>query len=120
MVKQNYTARIFHCSIIIIPGALNGLIGLKLIRFDYQLDVSADIFAAQNNVAPGEITTPGYAYFNAFIKSPSYKINFTDCRIILGVQNLTNKSYRNHLSTNRGFIREEPGRNFYLKLNITW
>jgi hemoglobin/transferrin/lactoferrin receptor protein len=99
---------------------LNGIIGLRLTRFDYQLDISANIFAAQNKVAPGEITTPGYAYFNSFIQSPSFKINFADCRIIGGIQNFTNKSYRNHLSTSRGFIREEPGRNFYLKLIIGW
>ena len=99
---------------------LNGLIGLKLTCFDYQLDVSANIFAAQNKVAPGEFTTPGYICFNAHILSPSFKINFADCRVTGGIQNLTNKSYRNHLSTNRGFIREEPGRNFYLKLNIGW
>ncbi len=99
---------------------LNGVLGFKLTRFGYQFDISAKIFAAQNKVAPGEITTPGYAYFNAFIQSPSFNINFADCRISGGVQNLTNKSYRNHLSTNRGYIREEPGRNFYLKLNIAW
>ncbi|MGA9294975.1 MAG: TonB-dependent receptor, partial [Ignavibacteriaceae bacterium] len=98
----------------------NGILGFKLTWFDYQLDVSAVIFSAQNKVAPGEITSPGYACFNAFIQSPSFEINFADCRILGGVQNLTNKSYRNHLATNRGFIREEPGRNFYLKLNIAW
>ena len=99
---------------------LNGVIGFKLTQFDYQLDISAVIFAAQNKIAPGESSTSGYSYFDAVIHSPSFKINFADCRISGGVQNLTNKSYRNHLSTNRGFIREEPGRNFYLKLNIAW
>ena len=99
---------------------LNGVLGFKIIRFDYLLDVSANIFAAQKKIAPGEISTLGYAYFNALIQSPSFNINIANCRVIGGVQNLTNKSYRNHLSTNRGFIREEPGRNFYLKLNIGW
>lgn len=99
---------------------LNGVLGLNITRFDYQLAVSANIFTAQNKIAPGEISTPEYAYFNTFIRSPSFKTGFTDCRILGGVQNLTGKSYRNHLSTNSGFIREEPGRNFYLKLNISW
>ena len=71
---------------------LNGVVGLRLTRFGYQLDVSVNIFTAQNKVAPGEITTPGYIFFNAFISSPSFKINFADCRILGGIQNLTNKS----------------------------
>ena len=99
---------------------LNGILGFKVTQFDYQLDISANIFAAQRKTAPGEIETPGYAYFNIFIQSPSFNINFADCRILGGIQNLTDKAYRNHLSTNRGFINEEPGRNFYLKLNINW
>ena len=99
---------------------LNSLLGFKITQFDYQLDITADIFTAQNKIAPGEISTPGYAYFNAFVQSPSFKLNFINFKMLGGVQNLTNKSYRNHLSTNRGFIREEPGRNFFLKMNIAW
>ncbi len=99
---------------------LNGEVGFKITQFDYQLDISAKIFAAQNKIADGEIATPGYAYFDLFLQSPLFNINFADCRIIGGIQNIANKSFRNHLSTNRGFIKEEPGRNFYLKLNIDW
>ena len=99
---------------------LNGELGFKITKFGYQLDVSAILFSAQNKIAEGEISTPGYAYFNLFIQSPLFNINFADCRILGGIQNITDKSYRNHLSTNRGFIKEEPGRNFYLKLNISW
>lgn len=99
---------------------LNGVLGFKITQFDYQLDITANIFTAQNKIASGEFSTPGYAYFNVIIQSPSLRINFADCKVLGGVQNLTDKSYRNHLTTNRGFIREEPGRNFFLKLNIAW
>ena len=99
---------------------LNSGIGFKITQFNYQLDISAKFFAAQNKIAEGEINTPGYGYFDLFIQLPSFNINFADCRILGGIQNITNKSYINHLSTNRGFVKEEPGRNFYLKLNISW
>ena len=99
---------------------LNGVLGYKLNYFDYDFDFSVNLFASQNKIAPGEISTPGYACFNLSLQSPSFNIDFTKFRIIGGIQNITNKSYRNHLSTNRGLIREEPGRNFYIKLNIGW
>ena len=99
---------------------LNGRIGYKITRLGYKIDFSAVLFSAQNKIAEGEIATPGYVYFNLFIQSPLFNINFADCKILGGIQNITDKSYRNHLSTNRGFIKEEPGRNFYLKLNISW
>ena len=99
---------------------LNGIIGFKLTHYNFLLDVSANVFAAQNRIAPGEIATPGYAHFDLSVLSPSFNINFAQCRVAGGIQNLTNKSYRNHLSTNRGYKTEEPGRNIYLKLNIAW
>ena len=99
---------------------LNGELGYKLNYFDFNFDFSVNLFVSQNKIAQGEISTPGYAYFNLLLQSPSFNIDFAKCRIIGGIQNITNKSYRNHLSTNRGFIREEPGRNFYIKLNIGW
>jgi outer membrane receptor protein involved in Fe transport len=37
-----------------------------------------------------------------------------------GVENILNKAYREYLSTNRGIIKDEPGRNFFLKLQVNW
>ncbi len=99
---------------------LNSELGIKVTQLNYQFNISADIFAAQNKIAEGEAATPGYAYFNLSLQSPFFPISLVKCRIIGGVQNLTDKLYRNHLSTNRGIMKEEPGRNFYLKLNIAW
>ena len=99
---------------------LNGIIGFKVNYFNYSFDISAKLFTSQNKIAEGEIAAPGYAYFDLFLQSPAFNINFINCRIIGGIQNITNKSYRNHLSTTRGLVKEEPGRNFYLKLNIMW
>jgi outer membrane receptor protein involved in Fe transport len=98
---------------------LNGIIGFKFIPYDFlSTDFSAVIFDAQNKIAQGEIATPGYTYFNLalnFINIEAWKIKIN---ISTGIENIFDKEYRNHLSTIRGLIVYEPGRNFYLRTNI--
>ncbi|MDZ7626720.1 MAG: TonB-dependent receptor [Ignavibacteriaceae bacterium] len=54
---------------------INGRIGFKLSFLEYfRADVSSTIFAEQNDVAEGEITTPGYAVFNLVAEYSSDKI----------------------------------------------
>lgn len=100
---------------------LNGTLGLKLsIINNLSADFSSAIFAPQNDVSTGEISTPGYAVFNA---SMNFKnINFSSVRMqfFAGVENIFDKAYRNHLSTTRGGIKWEPGRNFYIRLVTGW
>jgi outer membrane receptor protein involved in Fe transport len=38
----------------------------------------------------------------------------------IGVENILDKEYRNHLSTNRGSIITEPGRNIFIRANIAF
>jgi len=98
---------------------LNGRIGLKLSFLEYmQTDVSSTIFAEQNDVAEGEITTPGYAIFNLFLNTVPIKLSSLSFRIYSGVENIFDKAYQNHLSTTRGSITIEPGRNIFLKLAV--
>lgn len=98
---------------------LNGRVGLKLSFLEYlQADVSSTIFAEQNNVAEGEITTPGYAVFNLLLNTAPIKFSSISFRIYSGVENIFDKGYRNHLSTTRGSITIEPGRNIFVKLAV--
>jgi len=98
---------------------LNGRIGLKLSFLEcMQTDVSSTIFAEQNDVAEGEITTPGYAIFNLFLNTVPIKLSSLSFRIYSGVENIFDKAYQNHLSTTRGSITIEPGRNIFLKLAV--
>ncbi len=100
---------------------LNGNLGLDLKLFEmFEVDFSSDIFTAQNKIAEGEITTPGYAVFNLSFNTKSIDISTFKFMIFTGVENIFNKNYRNHLSTLRGNIIAEPGRNFYLKLSTSF
>jgi hemoglobin/transferrin/lactoferrin receptor protein len=97
---------------------LNGNLGLKFRLFDkFEFNLSSDIFTAQNKIAEGEITTPGYAVFNMSLNTEAINISTFKFKIFTGVENILDKNYRNHLSTLRGNITTEPGRNFYIKLS---
>ena len=96
---------------------LNGRIGLSSPVLKYFIvDLSSTLFNAQDKVAPGEISTPGYAVFNLGINTTAIPFYFLKIGFFGGVENIFDKSYRNHLSSNRGSVTAEPGRNFYLKI----
>jgi hemoglobin/transferrin/lactoferrin receptor protein len=96
---------------------LNGRVGFKFWFLNYfQTDISSTLFAEQNDVAEGEMTTPGYTVFNLLLNTVPIKFSSISFRIYSGVENIFDKGYRNHLSTTRGSITIEPGRNIFVKL----
>jgi outer membrane receptor protein involved in Fe transport len=99
---------------------LNGSLGMKYFLNDwFATDFSAIGFDSQNKVGDGETTTPGYIYFNLGIYFSRVDFDNINLNLSAGVENLFNKEYRNHLSPNRGMITCEPGRNFFIKINIS-
>lgn len=99
----------------------NGKMGLKVPVVDYaDVDFSATVFSSQNNTAPGEVKTPGYAYFDLYLNSAPINFGQRSITIFAGIENITDKAYRNHLASNRGLLNIEPGRNFFLKVNFNW
>lgn len=100
---------------------LNGRIGLRFPVLTYlYTDLSSTFFAKQNNNSPGEIATPGYAVFDFYLSTSEINIKYFSFKLYSGIENLFDKSYKQYLSTNRGFIKDEPGRNFFLKFQINW
>ena len=100
---------------------LNGNVGIKFGLFEnLQADFSSTIFAAQNKIAAGELTAPGYAVFNLSLIANNIQLSALNFQFIAGIENILDKEYRDHLSTTRGLITTEPGRNFYIKLITNW
>ncbi|MCK9425513.1 MAG: TonB-dependent receptor [Ignavibacteriaceae bacterium] len=100
---------------------LNGTLGIKFSMFTLvELDISSTIFTAQQDVTTGEMTTPGYACFNFYCSTIHAKIGAIGFQLSGGMENVFNKEYRNHLSTSRGVIKSEPGRNIFIQLNLNW
>jgi len=96
---------------------LNGLAGLRYeLTEKYSAEFNSQLFAAQNKTAPGEFPTPGYAVFNFIVTVKSINFAGVNFNITSGIENIFDKLYRNHLSSARGSIAIEPGRNFFLKI----
>ncbi|HPR87175.1 MAG TPA: TonB-dependent receptor, partial [bacterium] len=95
----------------------NGSLGYHQEGLEWlSIDLTAELFATQNRIAAGELRTPGYAYYNLYLNSRAFNVLETRMFLSFGVENLTNRSYRNHLATNRGLVAIEPGRN----IMVSW
>lgn len=98
---------------------LNGSVGYRngCLRW-LTFDISALLFATQERIASGELRTPGYASYNLYLSSRELRLHGVSTMITLGVENFTNRAYRNHLATNRGLVGIEPGRNVLLNWHL--
>ncbi|MDD3100684.1 MAG: TonB-dependent receptor [Bacteroidales bacterium] len=100
---------------------LNGRAGL---RYTYSGlgSVEFSIFGAatQNKIAEGEKETPGYYRLDAALNTKAFDLRFMKLQLFAGIDNITNNRYTNHLSTNRGDISVEPGRNFFIRLKLAF
>jgi len=83
-------------------------------------EIASTFFLSQDKVAFGEITTAGYVLFDLCLSSMAIDLNIINCKFFAGIENIFDKDYRNHLSTNRGLILSEPGRNFFVRANFTF
>lgn len=100
---------------------INGRVG---IRYNYNkalsVNLSSVFFGAQKDVAPGEKETLGSILLNFSLQYTDISLGFITLDFYAGVENMLDKSYRNHLSTYRGIVQQEPGRNFYVKTSINF
>lgn len=100
---------------------LNGRLG---IRYTYPGIGSAEVIviaaARQDKLAEGEKETGGYSRYDLALNSANISLGRSKLQIFAGIDNLTDRSYTNHLATNRGGISIEPGRNIYLRLNFSF
>lgn len=100
---------------------LNGRLGL---RYSHPGIGTAEITAVgaarQDKIAEGEKETGGYVRYDLSFSTAGIKVWRTRLTLFAGIDNLTDRKYTNHLSTNRGSISVEPGRNAYLKLLLSF
>jgi hemoglobin/transferrin/lactoferrin receptor protein len=101
---------------------LNGILGLKFSLYGIlNADINSVLSEKQKNAAPGEVSSAGYVLFNAGFSSMPFIFNKNGnlrLTVFAGAENILDKDYRNFLSTVRGNVVTEPGRNFYLKLKF--
>jgi len=94
--------------------------------FDYQskkqlgASFSALWAVRQNENAADETATAGHIVYNMNVHSGNIVLNESQLQLFVGVDNILDTAYMDHLSTTRGVLKLEPGRNIYLKARLAW
>ena len=96
------------------PLKLNAKAIYRLSLFD--LGLTAEFAAAQNRVDSHETPTDRYTIAGAFFQR-DFQTAHTRHNVILAVDNIFNREYRNHLSRIRS-VMPEPGRNVRLNYKV--
>lgn len=100
---------------------LRGRVGFRTPIGEYlHAEFSFDAAADQDAVAKGEDRTPGYALFNFHLRTTQLRFAGMGMQLFAGVENIFDRAWRRHISTLRGLLRDEPGRNFALRLRVLW
>ena len=100
---------------------LNGRTGINYTNSKLGvIELSLSAAAKQSKVAEGEKETAGYYKFDLAFNTKRIAIGNTTLQLFFGVDNLFDTAYSNHLSTNRGAIDIEPGRNIYTRFSFSF
>ncbi|MFH0733083.1 MAG: TonB-dependent receptor [bacterium] len=106
---------------------LNGRLGIKTSSLKYvSADFVANLFDSQKNGRVNldplkwNVHTAGYVTYDLYLNFMPINLYLANLQISAGIENITDKAYRNSLSTNRGVIKLEPGRNFFAKISLNW
>ncbi len=94
--------------------------GQLVIAWKYQWfnpEAGCRLIARQDKTGPGEQATGGAAIYSASVKFGPFYTGKFHVMIHAGVDNITDRAWKNHLSTNRGLIKLEPGRSFALRVS---
>ncbi|MFO7658258.1 MAG: TonB-dependent receptor [Bacteroidales bacterium] len=98
---------------------LSGRLGL---RYTWPAIGSAEITVAgankQTKISENETETDGYLRLDLSLNTVRFNLGHAKLQAFAGIDNVTDVSYTNHLSTNRGSISIEPGRNIFVRLSL--
>ncbi|MXS85887.1 TonB-dependent hemoglobin/transferrin/lactoferrin family receptor [Nitrosomonas sp. HPC101] len=86
--------------------------GLTWPTYSLSLGWRSSIVEAQNRVPTGGTATPGYTLHDLTLTWLPQNGSFKGVRLDLGIDNLTDKDYRRHLS-----VLKDPGRNYKLAVS---
>ena len=74
----------------------------------------------QNNTGIDEPRTPGHAVLNLGFSGLPWQIGGAAITVRTEVRNCFDKAYRNHLTTLRGMLKDEPGRNVMISATVSF
>lgn len=100
---------------------LNGALGVRYTSYKLgSVELLLTAAARQDKIATGESETAGYCRLDLAFNTNEFKLGTTRLQLFAGIDNITDTRYTNHLSTNRGDISIEPGRNLFLRIRLSF
>lgn len=96
----------------------NASLGFSFMNKFVVPEVRINYAAEQTKVALGETSTEAYQLIDFSLNSAPFTLSNLSIKITAGVQNVGNTAYVNHLASNRGLVKYEPGRNYFVKLRM--
>ena len=102
---------------------LNGMLGARWHDqlsngLSYWFDFNCNCYAAQNHPAPRESATSGYTFFNLHSGMTFDYGSFKDITLSVNIENLFDKTYRNHLNTMDFY--NDPGFNVITAVKVSF
>jgi hemoglobin/transferrin/lactoferrin receptor protein len=94
------------------PDKLVATLGLRLPELGLAFTGRGRFVKRQDEVPPGVPATPGYGVADLYASWLPEAAGYAGLRVDFGIENLTGKSYRRHLS-----LIDEAGRNFKLSVS---
>ncbi|WP_308735485.1 TonB-dependent receptor [Humidesulfovibrio sp.] len=108
-----------HATWLPFVAPLSGLVGVKQTIGPWWWAVESQWAAEQTNTPSETHNSQAWAILNV---RAGYKMDAAGLRheFTLGVNNLTNESYTNYLTTARGNVYREPGTNAYMNYHVSF
>lgn len=101
------------------PWSGTGMIGATVPGAG-SITLTAAWAARQGSPGGDESATPGYVVLDADLAAVPLLVGGTSLSLRAGVRNVFDRDYRLHLSTLRGVVRSEPGRNLAVSATFTF
>ncbi len=99
---------------------LNGNLGARLnMGRGYWVESLVTMTGRQDKVAPGERETPGYGLLTISAGKSLVRTGAVTHGIAVGVRNVLDKHYRDHLTVSRGYEMYGLGRSVFVSWNIS-
>ncbi len=109
-----------HTNLSQIPP-LNGSVSISYIVDKFgTINSKLEGDASQSFLGSGDTRTAGYVLIDAGYNSIPIPLDGPFLTIDCGIQNLADRAYMNFLSTARGEIKYEPGRNVFVTASFHW
>ncbi|MFC1490676.1 TonB-dependent receptor plug domain-containing protein, partial [Candidatus Latescibacterota bacterium] len=102
------------------PPAKLGFAARYLFRKSFWVEPFISLHSNQDKVAPGEQKTPGYGTIDISMGKTLTKTSKLDHNIVVGIKNIGDKQYHDHLTVSRGYKMYGMGRSLYISLKTNF